>query len=193
MTAHLNRAAPYLLQAPTPNSLEKVQPRLADISSPSMVLGVLESCRISPGRLELRISAIALAEGLGVAAEDLAACPLTFTEAFQVRRRGVESRFVIGTGTSRTDEKLIRAVAIAHAWLEEVRSGVSMTAIAKRQNCTPEFIRQRMQLAFLSPAITAGILAGHQPPELTLTDLVAKGFSTDWDAQWAELGFAERA
>ena len=156
-------------------------------------MGVLESCRIAPGRLELKISAKALAEGMRVAAEDLAANPLTFTETFQVRRRGVESRLVIGAGIPRTDEKLIRAIAVAQAWLEEVRSGVSMTAIAKRQNCTPEFIRQRMQLAFLSPAITVDILAGRQPPELTLTALVAKGFSADWDAQWAELGFADRA
>ncbi len=193
ITAHLNRMAPHLLQAPTPTSLEQVQPRLADISSPSSVLGVLESCRIAPDRLELRISSKALAEGLGVAAEDLAANPLTFTETFQVRRRGVESRLVIGAGTPRTDEKLIRAIALAHAWLKEVRSGVSMTAIAKRHCCTPAFIRQRMQLAFLSPAITRDILAGRQPPELTLTALVANRFSNDWDVQWAELGFAERA
>lgn len=64
------------------------------------------------------------------------------------------ARLVIDAGTSRTDDKLIRAVAIAHAWLEEIRSGASMADIGRRQSCTPRYIAQRIQLAFLSPAIT---------------------------------------
>ncbi|OZB13804.1 MAG: hypothetical protein B7X55_12345 [Rhodobacterales bacterium 34-62-10] len=65
-----------------------------------------------------------------------------------------------------------------------------MADIARRQSCTPRYIAQRIQLAFLSPVITSAILAGQQPPELTLTDLVAKGFPADWDHQWRVLGFA---
>jgi site-specific DNA recombinase len=50
-------------------------------------------------------------------------------------------------------------------------------------------VRQRIQLAFLSPRIVAAILDGRQPTELTLTRLIASDIPSDWDAQWAALGF----
>jgi DNA invertase Pin-like site-specific DNA recombinase len=193
IAAHLTLSAAHLLTAPTPAKLERVQTRLPQISLPDRVSGVLESCRIEPGRLVLELSGKALAEGLEVDVDDLASARLKLEATFRVRRRGVESRLVIGVGTPRLDEKLIRAIAIAYAWLEDVRAGLSLSDIAKRQNCTPAFIRQRLQLAFLSPAIVTRILVGRQPPELTLTNLVAKGFPSDWDEQWQELGFAAEA
>jgi hypothetical protein len=58
-----------------------------------------------------------------------------------------------------------------------------MAEIARRPSCTLRYIAQHIHLAFLSPAITSAIIAGQQPPELTLTDLVAKGFPADWDVQ----------
>ena len=193
MTAYLNQSAAYLLNAPTPDTLERVRSRVQQIALPEMVFRLLETCLIEPGQLALQFSAKALADGLKVDLDDLATTRLRFEVAFQVRRRGVESRLVIGAGAPRLDEKLIRAIALAHVWLEDVRAGTLMTEIAKRQNCSQAFIRQRLQLSFLSPAITAEILAGRQPPELTLTNLVAKRFTSEWDAQWVELGFLAQA
>jgi site-specific DNA recombinase len=190
ITAHLNEVASHLLKAPTPAALERVRGQLEDISAPSAVLGLLEACRIGDGQLHVQLSPNALALGLGVESDELALNPLAFETTFQVKRRGVEARLVIGAGTPRTDEKLIRALAIAHDWLAEIRAGTSMTEIARRQSCTSRYIAQRVQLAFLSPAITSSIFAGTQPPELTLTTLVTKGFPADWDDQWRVLGFA---
>lgn len=190
ITEHLCQVAPKLLKAPTPAAIERIRPQLEQISSLSEVLGLLETCRIGSGQLHLQLSSNALALGLGVTADDFVPNTLSFETTFQVKRRGVEARLVIGAGTPRVDEKLIRAVATAHAWLDEIRAGTSMADIARRQSCTPRYIAQRIQLAFLSPAITSAILAGRQPPELTLTDLVAKGFPADWDDQWRVLGFA---
>ncbi len=193
LTEHLNLSAAHLLNAPTAAKLERVQTRLQQISHPDRVLRLLESCRIKPGRLDLELSGKALAEGLDVDVDDLAPAMMRFEATFRVRRRGVESRLVIGAGAPRLDDKLIRAIAIALSWLDDVRAGFSLNDIAKRQSCTPAFIRQRLQLAFLSPAIVTRILVGRQPPELTLTNLVAKGFPSDWDEQWQKLGFAAEA
>lgn len=88
------------------------------------------------------------------------------------------------------DETLIRAIAIANAWLDELRTGTSMAGIAARRNCAPTFIQQRIRLAFLSPRIIAAILAGRQPEDLTVTRLATSGIPSDWNAQWAELGFS---
>jgi hypothetical protein len=50
-------------------------------------------------------------------------------------------------------------------------------------------VRQRIQLAFLSPAIVGAIIEGRQPEGLTLTQLVTSDIPLDWDEQWAALGF----
>ncbi len=44
-------------------------------------------------------------------------------------------------------------------------------------------IRTRAQLAFLSPTIQRAILAGHQPPDLTLERIIRKPVPLNWDAQ----------
>jgi hypothetical protein len=50
---------------------------------------------------------------------------------------------------------------------------------------------------YLAPAIertpVAAILDGRQPTELTLTRLIASDISSDWDEQWAALGFGDAA
>ena len=54
-------------------------------------------------------------------------------------------------------------------------------------------VRQRLQLAFLSPKITQTILAGEQPENLTLTKLVTSDIPLDWDEQWSAFGFDQLA
>jgi site-specific DNA recombinase len=51
-------------------------------------------------------------------------------------------------------------------------------------------VRQRIQLAFLPPAIVEAILEGRQPGGMTLTQLVTSNIPLDWEEQWAALGFA---
>jgi site-specific DNA recombinase len=50
-------------------------------------------------------------------------------------------------------------------------------------------VRQRIQLAFLSPAIVGATLEGRQPENLTLTQLVTSDIPLDWDEQSVALGF----
>lgn len=87
------------------------------------------------------------------------------------------------------DPKLIRMIALAHSWPEEIKAGILMKDIAKRYGWKTLMIRQRIQLAFLSPAIVGAILEGTQPEGITLTQLVTSDIPLDWDEQWAMLGF----
>lgn len=100
-------------------------------------------------------------------------------------------KIVTGAVGRAPDKTLINAIAKAHQWLGEIRQGTSMGAIGRRHGWTNSPIKQRVRLALLSPAITAAILEGRQPPELTLHKLLQTPIPLDWDRQVAVLGFTD--
>jgi site-specific DNA recombinase len=116
----------------------------------------------------------------------------------QIRRRGVELRLVINGGaraSCKTDQSLLKAVARAHCWLNDLVRGRSMVEIAKRNGVGKQYVSRLIRLAFLAPEMVELILAGRQPPELTAQSLRAGRFDipVDWVAQKRALGFAQPA
>jgi hypothetical protein len=115
----------------------------------------------------------------------------------QLRRRGVELRLVINGGaraSCKTDQSLLRAVARAHCWFDDLVSGRrgSMVEIAKCNGVGKQYVSRLIRLAFLAPETVERIVAGRQPPELTAQSLQAGRFDilVDWAAQKRALGFA---
>jgi len=113
----------------------------------------------------------------------------------QIRRRGVELRLVINGGaraSCKTDQSLLRVVARAHCWFDDLVSGRSMVEIARRDGVGKQYVSRLMRLAFLAPEMVERVVAGRQPPELTAQALQAGRFDipVDWAAQKRALGFA---
>ena len=154
-----------------------------------MAADLVERIDVSAGQLDIALSANAIAEWLGVSEDEIASDRLRLEAPFGVRRRGKESRLVFGAVQSSPDPKLIRMIALAHSWLEEIKSGTLMKDIAARYGWQTLMLRQRIQLAFLSPTIVGAIMEGRQPEGLTLTQLVTSDIALDWDEQWTALGF----
>ncbi len=67
-----------------------------------------------------------------------------------------------------------------------------MSQISAKEKCSDSYIRTRAQRAFLAPSIQATILAGQQPPELTLEKTIRKPIPLDWDQQLVTFGFDVR-
>jgi site-specific DNA recombinase len=72
----------------------------------------------------------------------------------QIKRRGVELRLVIDGDRGRVpkaDPALLKAVARAHRWFDDLVSGraKSMLAIAAREAVQKHYVRQLVRLAFL--------------------------------------------
>jgi hypothetical protein len=116
----------------------------------------------------------------------------------QLRRRGVEVRLVINGGaraSGKTDDSLLRAVARAHCWFEDLVSGLSMVEIAGRNGVGKQYVSRLMRLAFLAPGIVELMVAGRQPPEFTAQALWTGRFDipVEWAAQKRTLGFAQPA
>ena len=101
---------------------------------------------------------------------------LCVTAPLQVKRRGIETKLIIANERSRThspDPILIRLIAQAHCWFEELKTGRSRSNrdLAQRHRVDPGDVARVLPLAFLAPDIVAAIVDGSQPVEWTTTRL----------------------
>ena len=103
-------------------------------------------------------------------------------------------RLVIGgaVSTRKTDPTLLKAVARATKWFNELVSGRAMFTreIAAREGVNERFVRRLIPLAFLSPAIVRAIAEGRHPADLTVETL-SRGIDipVEWSRQNLALGF----
>ncbi|MEQ9811292.1 MAG: recombinase family protein, partial [Azospirillaceae bacterium] len=124
--------------------------------------------------------------------------PIETTVPVTIRRRGVEQRLVLhgvhrSNVAGHTDPALVKALHRAHRWFEDLASGRadSLKAIAAREGVSDRYIGHLLPLAFLSPDLSAAILAGEQPSDLTLERLIHNiDIPLEWDDQHAQLGMS---
>ena len=150
---------------------------------------IVERITVAPGNLSFALNADALATLLAVHVEQLRKDALQFAVPFQIRRRGIEMKLITGKGQTHLDPVLIRGIAQGKVWLDRMMAGESIADMAREMGWTEPPIRQRIKLAFLSPAIVRTILAGQQPVDLTLDRLLRREIPIDWQAQAETFGF----
>jgi hypothetical protein len=115
----------------------------------------------------------------------------------RLKRRGVEAKLIIGNGRdsgARPDRALIKLIAKAHHWLDELAHGpvLSIADLAIRENADRNEISSFLPLAFLAPDIVEQVLGGTQPIVLTVEKLRRIGvLPCAWDQQRAILGFTD--
>lgn len=120
---------------------------------------------------------------------------ITQKTPMRIQRRGHEMRLVIEGSEqqgSNLDKTLIKSIARAHQWAEELLTGksMSMTEIALRHQVSDSYVKKIMPLAFLAPDIIEAILSGKQPAHITTQMLIRQvGLPIDWNEQHQMLGF----
>jgi site-specific DNA recombinase len=98
---------------------------------------------------------------------------------------------VAGQPAPAADAVLTRTQARAHGWLAEMKAGLPLATLARKEGCAESYQRTRLPLAFLSPRLQAALLEGTQPPELSLERLGRSGIPLDWAEQEQRFGFAD--
>jgi hypothetical protein len=85
---------------------------------------------------------------------------------------------------SKPDEALVQAIARAHIWLDLLTAGMyeSIEELAVAVGVHPKFVRNRIRLAFLSPAVTRACSAGLRIEGASLADLNG-AIPPSWHAQ----------
>lgn len=98
--------------------------------------------------------------------------PLTINVPVKFRRRGVETKLLVGgkqVATQSPDPSLVKLLARAHAWFDMIVSGEvqSLNEIARMEGLDRSYVSRVTCLAFLVPDATKAILNGLHPPPLT--------------------------
>ncbi|MBT8456467.1 MAG: recombinase family protein, partial [Alphaproteobacteria bacterium] len=168
--------------------VRQVASRLSE-GAPDLLKKILDDGRIGKNSIVLRLKTDGLAEALGLQSDEIDPAALAIEAPFDLRRRGVEGKIIVGDRAPQPDRTLLRALARAHTWVADLHGGKPLSDIAAATAHSESYIRTRSQLAFLSPAIQGAILDGRQPIDLTLERIIRKPVPLDWDNQARVYGF----
>jgi site-specific DNA recombinase len=155
----------------------------------SLLPDLVQRGEIRSGSLHLQLDATALAAKLLVDPDSLDPQVLHLSFGFSLRRRGIETRLVVGEREPEPDATLLRALADAHKEMAERRAGRQRADNEATSRSSGSRMRRRSYLAFLSPRIQQAILAGKVPEGLGLEKLLRMDLPVDWRAQEKYLGF----
>jgi len=147
------------------------------------LLPLVDRVDIAPGEIWVSISAERLSERVGVEQTRIAEDRLTLSSPFQHRKRGVETKLIIGNEPDEIDQTLLRNIARAHQYFDLVRSGKTFNEIAEAQGVSKRRIQHLIELAFLAPNIIRSIHEGSQPTGMTSDWLKRHAFSPIWSEQ----------
>ena len=102
---------------------------------------------------------------------------------FRLRRRGVETKLVLGNPTKSVDRTLLRNIANALFWLDRIKAGKTYEEIATEDAIPTDRVRKAIRYAFLAPDIVRAIVEGRQPVGLTSSYLLHHPLPDDWEKQ----------
>ncbi len=125
----------------------------------------------------------AIANYLKLDTDRLASDALQIIAPFQLRRRGVETRIILGGAAPETDETLCRNIANGVKWFSAIRNGATFEEIALREKSSVRRIQAVTNLAFLSRGTIERAVNGSLPLHITTDYLLKKGFPANWDEQ----------
>lgn len=119
------------------------------------------------------------------------------TIPFTIRKRGGRKLILTPDGSpcsaaprARADSALLKALARGFRWKQMLEKGNYQTLeeIAKAENINPSYVSRLLRMTLLAPEIVEAVLAGHQPPGLTMVRAM-QPFSHVWADQstsWTE-------
>ena len=161
---------------------EKVQ-ELCATKDTKPSLNLIERIELVLGQLNITLGAEKLGELLGGNLEDMPEEYFTITASFQLRKSGVETKLVFTDDPGDRDQTLIKNIAKANDWYQQIKGGKTLSEIAKHSNTSNHSIQQMIELAFLAPSIVNDVLDGKQPTGFTSNWFRHHGLPIDWQDQ----------
>ena len=150
-------------------------------------LDLVERIDLRPGDISISLKGETLGTLLEQNLEDLPQEHLMITMPFQLRKRGVETKLIFADAPGDRDEALIKNIATAHNWFEQIKAGKSFGQLASDERTSTRRIHQMIELALLAPDLIRDILEGNQPIGFTSDWCLRHSIPSDWSEQRALL------
>ena len=147
------------------------------------LLSLTARITVGPGEITVAIDPSGLGVALKIDADALEAGALRIASPFQLRKRGVESRLLLADTPSGSDEVLIRNIALAHQWFEQIKAGQTFSELATTSGVSKSRIQHLIDLAFLARDLLRDVLDGKQPLGFTSEWCVRHSLPSDWADQ----------
>ena len=154
-----------------------------DSASAAPLLRLIRRVDISPGSVSILLDRNAFAACLSMGPERIREDALRILAPFRLRRRGVETKLVLGNPTKSVDRTLLRNIANALSWLDRIKAGKTYEQIATEHAIPTDRVRKAIRYAFLAPDIVRAIVEGRQPVGLTSSYLLHHPLPDDWEKQ----------
>ena len=115
----------------------------------------------------------------------------TVVVPFTIRKRGGRKLILTPDGTPasllarvRPDSALLKALARGFRWQKMLRESDYQTLeeIADAENINPSYVSRLLRMTLLAPEVVEAILAGRQPPGLTMARAM-QPFPIEWREQ----------
>ena len=146
-------------------------------------LDLIDGARLESRIVCLELDAGKLALALNVSQDSIVSSALSVQLPFRHRRRGVETRLIIGAAQPTRDDILIANIARAEQWRMALCNGDDLTTIAARDGITVKYLGEMLPFAFLSPKLVRVTLEGRQPSALTTNWLRRHVLPSSWAEQ----------
>ena len=143
---------------------------------------------IAPSQLSVELNIIAIAKYMELPAKRLSFDALTISTAFRLRRKGVETKIILGNEPPEIDLILLGNIVKAMDWFEEIKNGQTFAQIAARAGTSKRRVQDVIDLAFLAPDIIEQAVNGTLPLHFTSDYLIKTGIPADWNKQRKMLG-----
>lgn len=141
-------------------AMQKISERTEKLRSGSTETMLQLLAHIHLGSQTIRI---ALDAEANVAPDKLDATKLSWTETLTLRKRGVETRLIIGTEEAEIDHNLLANIRLARHWHQENIAGKTYATLAAEAKTDRSRIKDIIALAVLAPEILTQIASGQQP------------------------------
>lgn len=115
---------------------------------------------------------------------------MTEEVAFLKRNQQTEIHVSGEAAERRQDKQLIVALVRAFGWQNKLDKGnLNIQELSELEQLERGYMGRIIKLTLLAPDIVESILAGLQPPNLTLIDLIRSPIPVDWNEQRKKYGF----
>ncbi len=156
-----------------------------DSASAASLLRFIRRVDISPGSVSILLDRNTFADCLSMGPDRIREDALRIHAPFRLRRRGVETKLVLGNPTKSVDRTLLRNIANALSWLDRIKAGKTYEEIAIEDAIPKARVRKAIGYAFMAPDIVRAIVDGRQPVGLTSSYLLHHPLPDDWEEQRA--------